>query len=202
MISRYQSGFTIIELAIVLTIIGFIIAGVVKGLSLTEGAKVNDAISIAKDISVAVNTFKKQYKLLPGDLGISSANPEIPNVKEACLTGGGNAGNNDGIIDFNESKCVPEVLLKAGLLKANSGDVLPVFSSNYGLVNVITTSQSNLPNAFSPSVTLVVEYQNLPCTVALEIDRKIDNGVISTGNAVGTTCLSTNVVAFYAVALL
>lgn len=202
MISRYQSGFTIIELAIVLTIVGFIIAGVVKGLSLTEGAKVNDAISIAKDLSAAVNTFKKQYKLLPGDFGISSVNPEIPNVEVACLVGGSNAGNNDGIIDFNESKCVPEILLKAGLLKANKWEDLPVFASNYGLVNVITTSQSNLPLAFPPSVTLVVEFQNLPCAVALEIDRKIDNGVITTGNAIGTTCLTTDVVAFFAVALL
>lgn len=202
MTKRFNSGFTIIELAIVLVIISLLVVGALNGLSLTRGAKINNAISLAQDLSVAVNTFKKQYRLLPGDLGITVANPEIPNVRAECRSGGNNGGTNNGLIDASESKCVPEVLLKSGLVKVEQDDGWPVFRSNFGLVNVVGTAQSNIPVGFLPSVTHVVEFQNLPCDVAQEIDRKIDNDDLASGKAISTNCLPTNIVAFYAVALL
>lgn len=202
MVKSNNCGFTIIELAIVLVIISLLLLGIVNGLGLTRSAKINNAISLSQDLSVAVNTFKKQYRLLPGDLGIDAANPEIPNIRAECLSGGSNGGTNNGLIDANESKCVPEVLLQSGLVKVEQEIGWPVFKSSYGLVNVVATSQSNIPVGFLPSITHVVEFQNLPCDVAQEIDRKIDNDDLTTGKAISTVCLITNIVAFYAVALL
>ncbi len=194
-------GFTIIELAIVLVIIGLLLLGIANGLGLTRSAKINNAISLSQDLSVAVIAYRKQYRLLPGDLGIDVASPEIPNVRAECLSGGSNGGTNNGLIDANESKCVPEVLLQSGLAKVEIENGWPVFKSNYGLVNVVATSQSNIPAGFLPSITHVAEYQNLPCDVAQEIDRKIDNDDLASGKAISTVCLVNNIVAFYAVAL-
>lgn len=140
--------------------------------------------------------------MLPGDLGIDVANPEIPNVRADCLSSGSNGGTNNGIIDVNESKCVPEVLLQSGLVKVeHDDDGWPVFKSNYGLVTVVATSQSHITTGFLPSITHVVEFQNLPCDVAQEIDRKIDNDDLTSGKAIGAVCLAGSIFPYYAVAL-
>ena len=100
-----NKGFTLIEIAIVITIIGLLMAGVIKGMSLIQSAKVSNAITLAQDISVAVNAFKQQYHMLPGDMSITT---EFPSITDAPCK---NGGNKNGLIDTaDEIKCVPEVL--------------------------------------------------------------------------------------------
>ena len=200
-----NNGYTLIEIAIVIVIIGLLIGGVIKGASLVEGAKVSNAITLAQDLSVAVNAFKQQYHMLPGDMSITT---EIPNVRAECKQGGSNAGNNDGLIDATESLCVPEVLFQAGLAKVDQEGGWAVFKSYYGPVRVIATSQSNVVSSqFAPSITHVVEFANLPCEVVQEMDRKMDNDNLATGKAiaagvsVGATCVAGSIVPYYAVAL-
>ena len=204
-----NKGFTLIEIAIAIVIIGLLMAGVIKGTSLIEGAKVSNAITLAQDLSVAVNAFKQQYHLLPGDMLVTS---EFPTLRTECLTGA-KKGNNNGIIDANESQCIPEVLFLAGLAKVDRDSGVPVFKSYYGSANVIATSLSNVvvnngSNKFLASVIHVIEFANLPCDIVQQIDRKIDNDDLATGKAIaqgftvpGTTCAAGSIVPFYAVAL-
>ena len=202
--TRLNKGFTLIEFAIVLVIIGLLITGVIKGMGLTQSAQVDSAVTLAQDLSVAVNTFKQQYHLLPGDMSITS---EIPNVRSECLSGGSNVGDNNGLIDATEAKCVPEVLSQAGLGKVETDSGWAIFKSSYGPVRVIAVSKSNVSSGFSASVTHVVEFANLPCEVAQEIDRKIDNDDLASGKAIaggivaGNTCTAGSIVGYYAVAL-
>lgn len=200
-----NNGYTLIEIAIVIVIIGLLVGGVIKGASLVEGAKVSNAITLAQDLSVAVNTFKQQYHMLPGDMSITT---EIPNVRAECMKGGSNAGNHDGLINATESRCVPEVLFQAGLAKVDQEGGWAVFKSYYGSVKVIATSLSNVGSSqFAPSVTHVVEFANLPCDVVQEMDRKMDNDDLATGKAIaagvaaGATCVAGSIVPYYAVAL-
>lgn len=208
-------GFTLVEISIVLVIISLLIVGVIKGTSLIENAKVSNAITLAQDLSVAVNTFKQQYHMLPGDMAIDKNAPEIPNVRPECLSDGSNKGNNDGLIDAAEPMCVPEVLFQAGLAKVDQDSGWAVFKSYYGPVKVIATSLSgvvinNGSNKFLASITHVVEFQNLPCAVVQAMDRKIDNDDLTTGKAIANfvadpnnslTCAAGSIVLFYAVAL-
>jgi len=197
-----NKGFTLIEIAIVITIIGLLMGGVIKGMSLIQSAKVSNAITLAQDISVAVNAFKQQYHMLPGDMLIDNAAPEIPNVKSACMKGGANAGDNNGLINATESQCVPEVLFDAGLTKQ------PTFNTDYGPVRVIAASLSGVAitlgsNPFAPSIVHVVEFQNLPCDVVQAMDRKMDNDDLTSGKGIASTgaCAAGSIVPFYAVAL-
>lgn len=63
-----ERGFTLIEMAIVLVIIGLIVGGVLVGQNLINAAAVRAQISQIEKYNQAVNTFYGKYGALPGDL--------------------------------------------------------------------------------------------------------------------------------------
>lgn len=60
-------GFTLVELAIVLVIIGLIVGGVLVGQDLIRAGEMRKQVSQINEINTAVNTFKLKYNCLPGD---------------------------------------------------------------------------------------------------------------------------------------
>ena len=62
-----KSGFTLVELSIVLVIIGLIIGGVLVGQDLIYAANVRAQITQIEQLETAINTFKVKYNCLPGD---------------------------------------------------------------------------------------------------------------------------------------
>ena len=92
-ISKRQSkseGFTLVELAIVMIIIGLLIGGILKGQQMIENAKVSSLIAQVKAYQAALNTFKDTYAGTPGD--IAKATDRIANCDAAtfCVDGDGN----------------------------------------------------------------------------------------------------------------
>jgi len=63
-----QKGFTLVELAIVMTIIGLLIGGILKGQELMQNARITATVSQVKSYSAAVTTFKDMYQAVPGDM--------------------------------------------------------------------------------------------------------------------------------------
>ena len=63
-----KSGFTLIELSIVLVIIGLIVGGILVGQDLIAAATVRAQITQIEKYNAAVNTFRIKYGGLPGDL--------------------------------------------------------------------------------------------------------------------------------------
>lgn len=91
---RSQGGFTLVELAIVMIIIGLLIGGVLKGQELINNAQVTATVSQLKSIEAATSTFRDVYSALPGDM--TSPTTRLPNCAAApCAT----TGNGNGRLD-------------------------------------------------------------------------------------------------------
>ena len=68
-----QKGFTLVELAIVLVIIGLIVGGVLGGQDLIAAARLRSAQNQVNQVNTAANTFYAKYNGLPGDLLAANA---------------------------------------------------------------------------------------------------------------------------------
>ena len=86
---RNQSGFTLIEIAIVLVIIGLLLGGVLKGQELINSAKVKNLAGDFKNIPVFIYGYQDKFKALPGD-----DRNALTNVSGTAATGTAN-----GLID-------------------------------------------------------------------------------------------------------
>lgn len=62
-----NSGFTLVELSIVLVVIGLLIAGVLVGQSLMETVRVDRIVNDLGNYEAAISNFKSSYKRYPGD---------------------------------------------------------------------------------------------------------------------------------------
>lgn len=64
---KNQSGFTLVEIAIVLVIIGLLLGGVLKGQELITQAKIKNIANDLNGMSAAVYGYQDRYKKFPGD---------------------------------------------------------------------------------------------------------------------------------------
>jgi len=69
---RQNSGFTLVEIAIVLVIIGLLLGGVLKGQSMIENAKIKNLVNDIDGIATAFRAYQDRYKSLPGDDPLAS----------------------------------------------------------------------------------------------------------------------------------
>ncbi len=81
-----EKGFTLVELAIVMIIIGLLIGGILKGQELIANARLASAVSKTKAIDAALNTFRDSYSGLPGD--ILAPGTRLPGCALRCATAG------------------------------------------------------------------------------------------------------------------
>ena len=62
-----QSGFTLVEIAIVLVIIGLLLGGVLKGQEMIENSRIKSVVSDFRGIAAAFTGYQDRYHMLPGD---------------------------------------------------------------------------------------------------------------------------------------
>jgi prepilin-type N-terminal cleavage/methylation domain-containing protein len=91
-------GFTLIELAMVIVIIGLLIAGITVGTELVQQAEMTSLISDMKSFQNAYNNFNKRYRAVPGDMDNAAT------YFEGCAATNTNCnGNGDGIVSFADT---------------------------------------------------------------------------------------------------
>ncbi len=65
--NKQQSGFTLVEIAIVLVIIGLLLGGVLKGQELINSAKVKNLANDFRTVPIFIYGYQDKFKRLPGD---------------------------------------------------------------------------------------------------------------------------------------
>lgn len=83
-----RSGFTLVELAIVLTVIGFLAIAIIAGSTLIEQSKMRKVYAEAREHAVSINTFKFKYGAWPGDI------PNATDFFSSCAAGDAPTGCN------------------------------------------------------------------------------------------------------------
>lgn len=172
-------GFTLVELAVVMTIIALIMIVLFKGSALIGTSQSQEVLAATKDLAAAVARFRSTYGYLPGDM--PDASVRLPGVL-ACNTVTSTAnGDGNGRIDASEVPCVTEHLFRAGLIRSNAAIS---FSTTKGIVTmrVIARSASALAASFPSSTRNVIEVATVPCQIAQDLDAKTDDGNFATGN--------------------
>jgi prepilin-type N-terminal cleavage/methylation domain-containing protein len=194
--NRPRSGFTLIEVAIVLVIVGLLLAGVIKGQELMTAARVRNIIQQHDGIRAAYLGFMDRFRQPPGDYAAAVAN--ITGVSTACgAAGNPGGGNGDARVDIAGGEYILawEHMSKAGFLNGVyncSGNTVVDASSvprnPYGgflqLVydNVYAGTTRNQHNLKSGN--------NIPSDILAEMDRKVDDGNALSGSFRGSTYTS------------
>lgn len=198
----HRSGFTLIELSIVMVIIGLIVGGVLVGRDMIIAAQLRTIPAQVESTKSAIMTFRNKYGALPGDLNNSSR------FFSGTLNGDGN-----GLIDGyyretppkgNEQWQVWVHLSKAGLIEGSytgtsgpghccrnavPGSNIPALK--YGKGGMYLGFWNNLSPGFnkyvfslglgSPTGCCEIYYPILTPAQMASLDGKVDDGKPFTG---------------------
>lgn len=183
-----QAGFTLVEIAIVLVIIGLLLGGVLKGQELIEQSKIKRVVSDFNNINAAITTYQDRYKALPGDdtnaaarwTNITGASTPVPatsgngnNTIDATLAEvfAGGAGNEGGLAwqHLRASGLISGELSTAAL--STTPQKTP-FNSSYGFGVETTALGLGIVPVFCAS---------LPPKAAEQLDRELDDGSPTSG---------------------
>lgn len=180
-----QSGFTLVEIAIVLVIIGLLIGGILKGQNMIESAKVK---ALAKDfdsVITALNAYQDKYRALPGDDAAAAAHVGGTPAAAASL---GNGlidtltwiGNATAATDTDESALFWEHVRLAGLMTGSSavGQATNAVGGKLG----ITTNVKRVTTPVGSSGTYFVCSSGIGGKLAKQLDAAVDDGDATTGN--------------------
>ena len=181
---RAQSGFTLVEIAIVLVIIGLLLGGVLKGQELIENGRVKNAANDLNGMSAAYNSYLDRYRKLPGDDG-PTATLTARGTSWTGITG----GTNNGVITIAradtfsgaaaEGQAFFQHLRAAGFITGNPTDAganaLPVnaWGGRVGVTNAAVQGR--------PAARLLSCLGSVPGKAAAALDVQLDDGRADTG---------------------
>jgi prepilin-type N-terminal cleavage/methylation domain-containing protein len=199
-------GFTLVEIALVLVIIGSLVSGVLMSHEFIQSARVRALIAQQSDIKAAYYAFFDRYKALPGDYAGAGANLNCGAT--VCLDGDGDSsidpgpgssgnGNHYGNNGGNNGNHYGN--LDEGLLAWTHLSVAGLLSGHFTMAShaLSTPDESNSPKnpygaylqilfdstwGYSTNPVLRPNRNLIPVTLAAEIDRKVDDGRPGSGH--------------------
>ena len=200
-----QGGFTLVEIAIVLVIIGLLLGGILKGQELINNAKVRSVADRQNSLKAAWFGFIDRYNFIPGDS--ARAVQLVPGALKRTDTGpGAEAGN--GRLTLGESVLAMQQLTGAGFLRCPQCDGDPTTPTDTDIApDRVPDAENSLVNQYSgvmsiwnesnlyafrgatPSDSTYGRLQihsgpRIPSNILSEVDRKIDDGVANAGDMV------------------
>ena len=67
MTRKPQTGFTLVEIAIVLLVVGLLLGGVMKGQALIDSARVKNLAQDLRSVPAMIHAYQDRFRALPGD---------------------------------------------------------------------------------------------------------------------------------------
>ena len=181
-LKQKNAGFTLIEIAIVLVVIGLLLGGVLKGQELIENAKIKNLRNDFEGISAAYYAYTDRYQAMPGDDGNAAARGWANAV--AGNANGSLANNNAFDAGNSENQFFWQHLRYAGLISGNpagttnnaGGRANPTHAYNgqLGVTNTTATWGLGLPGH-------IVCAGSIPGKAAAAVDAAFDDGLPNTG---------------------
>lgn len=178
-----QKGFTLVEIAIVLVIIGLLLGGILKGQEMIIQAKIKNAITDYSGVSAAYFGYQDRYRATPGD--------DTQATRWSGASGGdGNrvlTGLYNSTTDTHESRLWWDHLRRSGFV-SGSGFAQPSNAFN-GILGV-QTGDGTATTGPSPTAAgatlggftaLIMCSSNLPDKVAIALDVQMDDGLVNAG---------------------
>jgi prepilin-type N-terminal cleavage/methylation domain-containing protein len=194
MSKQRQHGFTLVEIAIVLVIIGLLLGGILKGQEMITQAKIKNVIADMSGVSAAMYGYQDRYRSLPGDdVGA--------NARWATAAPG--SGNGDGVINSpylsatagDESLIFWTHLRLAGFVSgAGAGQPFNAVAGKMGVQTGNGPAQGVNPTgvlggAGAPPALqisgLILCSANLADKIAISVDAQTDDGAGITGTVRG-----------------
>lgn len=102
-----QHGFTLVEIAVVLVIIGLLLGGVLKGQELINGAKVKSVLNDFRNTSTYAFGYQDRFRAMPGDDAAVASHL----AGAVAATTGGSAGNGRIEGNWNSTTTTDESVL-------------------------------------------------------------------------------------------
>ena len=181
-----QAGFTLIELAIVLVIIGLLLGGVLRGQELINSAKVKNMARDFQNVQVYMYGYQDRFKVLPGDdhnaathvAGTNPANGTQNGVLEGAW---------DTATAADETCAIWQHIRLANLapgstaISCAANNTYQPRNADGGLIGVQSVSTA-LPEITGLTGTYVVCSDNVLGRFAQQLDTTLDDGVGNTGN--------------------
>jgi prepilin-type N-terminal cleavage/methylation domain-containing protein len=192
---KTQSGFTLIELAMVLVIVGLLLGGVLKGQALINSAKVRNMATDFKNVQVYVYAYQDRFRALPGDDSLVATH----------LNGGTKATNGtqaNGVIegawntamDGDESCVFWQHVRLAGLapgvtaVNCAAGNTYQPRNADEGLIGIQGVSGFTTITRNAASAAVTMSGANVVCSAgvlgkyAKQLDTMLDDGEADTGS--------------------
>ena len=189
-----QKGFTLIEIAIVLVIIGLLLGGVLKGQELINTARVRALNNSMDGITAAWFSFQDRYRAFPGDYTLADVNLPDPNGIVVNGAGNGRVGIDAANADEPIERAQVWVHLQAAGYITGSFDGIATDIAVDQYACALTTCPDN---GFGAGINLAFGEQikeqtgvdahelltgrGIPVEVIAELDRKVDDGAPQTG---------------------
>jgi prepilin-type N-terminal cleavage/methylation domain-containing protein len=187
--TRKQAGFTLVEIAIVLVIIGLLLGGILKGQEMISQARIKNAINDFNGVTVAITSYQDRYRALPGDDANATTRwtTQAPGKGngDGTIAGAYNANDTSGTggapADGKESNLFWQHLRIAGFvpgLTTGTGSGTDPQNAVGGIVGVESAVVGTSGLGFT---SLVVCSSNIPDKVAIAIDTQTDDGTSANG---------------------
>lgn len=188
-----EQGFTLVEIAIVLVIIGLLIGGVLKGQEMITNAKVSKVENDYKGITAAILAYQDRYGVLPGD--DPSASTRFPGTWSAADNGNGNgvvgpAGAGaawNSTVNTTENRLIWKHLRGAGFLKGPVDATTAAYQQPAHAFGGLIGFEQSLYNLSGH----VIVFGGLPGNVVQILEARGDDGNPSTGSVQGNAAATT-----------